>query len=250
MPWLDKIWVKNPIISRFLPAKNSPVVMFALERAQERVAEKMTENSNGHGAFPSSGYNSKDFMSCFLAARAKDPTIPEWFVTAWTTSNVLAGSDTTAIMLRAIVYFLIKNPTSLQKLQHELHHARALDQLSEIVTWKESRSLKYLDACVKEAGRLHPAIGLTLERVVPRGGATICGQFFEEGTKIGMNPWVIHRDKGIFGADADRWNPDRWLGDAERVTLMENCLLTVSTWRVGLARLKLRSGQSTVWIGE
>jgi cytochrome P450 len=225
MPWLDKIWVKNQFVSRLLPAKNSPVVMFALARAQERIAEKQDSDSPD----VASSYNSKDFMSRFLAARAKDPSIPEWFVTAWTTSNVLAGSDTTAIMLRAIIYFLITNPVSLQKLEHELRQALSQGQLSDIVTWKESRNLRYLDACVKEAGRLHPAIGLTLERVVPCGGATICGQSFEAGTIIGMNPWVVHRDREVFGADANQWNPDRWLDtDAERVTLMENCLLTVS----------------------
>ncbi|KAJ5471015.1 Cytochrome P450, partial [Penicillium desertorum] len=223
MPWLDKIWVKNQFVSRLLPAKNSPVVMFALARAQERIAEKQGSDSPD----AASSYNSKDFMSRFLAARAKDPSIPEWFVTAWTTSNVLAGSDTTAIMLRAIIYFLITNPVSLQKLEHELRQALNQGQLSDIVTWKESRNLRYLDACVKEAGRLHPAIGLTLERVVPCGGATICGQSFKAGTIIGMNPWVVHRDREVFGADAGQWNPDRWLDtDAERVTLMENCLLT------------------------
>lgn len=232
MPWLDKIWVKNPFVSRLLPAKNSPVVMFALARAQERIAEKQVLGSGSGDAAASSGYNSKDFMSRFLAARAKDPSIPEWFVTAWTTSNVLAGSDTTAIMLRAIIYFLITNPASLRKLEHELRQARSQDQLSDIVTWKESRNLRYFDACVKETGRLHPAIGLTLERVVPSGGAMICGQSFEAGTTIGMNPWVIHRDKDVFGADVDHWNPDRWLDtDTERVTLMENCLLTVSNPR-------------------
>ncbi|CAI7666743.1 unnamed protein product [Penicillium bialowiezense] len=223
MPWLDRIWVKNPFVSRLLPEKNSPVVMFALARAQERIAEKL----HGSGSQDASGYNSKDFMSRFLDARAKDPSIPEWFVTAWTTSNVLAGSDTTAIMLRAIIYFLLTNPASLRNLEHELRQAHSQGQLSEIVTWKESRNLKYLDACVKEAGRLHPAIGLTLERVVPRGGATICGQFFEQGTNIGMNPWVIHRDKEVFGADAAEWNPDRWLDpDMEKVTRMDNSLLT------------------------
>ncbi|KAJ5174237.1 Cytochrome P450 [Penicillium canariense] len=227
MPWLDKIWAKNSFVSRLLPAKNSPVVMFALERAQERIAEKLLQGSDSQEAASSSGYNSNDFMSRFLATRVKDPSIPEWFVTAWTTSNVLAGSDTTAIMLRAIIYFLITNSASLQKLERELGQARSQGQLSDIATWKESRNLRYLNACVKEAGRLHPAIGLTLERVVPRGGATICGQFFEEGTNIGMNPWVIHRNKEVFGADANHWNPDRWLDtDAERVTLMENCLLT------------------------
>ncbi|KAI0476857.1 cytochrome P450 [Xylaria cf. heliscus] len=217
MPWLDSLWVKNPIISRFMPEKNNPIVSFALARGNERQDGK-------HG---SPGYNSRDFMSRFVEARAKDTSkIPEWYVTAWATSNVLAGSDTTAIVLRSIIYFLLKNPQSLLKLQQELSLAQSEGRLSDIVTWKQSRDLPYLDACVKEAGRLHPPIGLLLERVVSKGGVTLCGKYFKEGTVVGMNPWVVHRNKDVFGHDADQWNPDRWLGDMERRILMEKSLLT------------------------
>jgi len=110
----------------------------------------------------------------------------------------------------------------------ELKQARSEGQLSNIVTWAESRRLNYLDACVKEAGRLHPAIGLPLERIVPEGGAQICGKHFEAGTVVGMNPWVIHRNRDIFGYDVYEWNPDRWLGDEAKRREMERCLLTVS----------------------
>ncbi|KAK3994997.1 putative cytochrome P450 pisatin demethylase-like protein [Cladorrhinum sp. PSN332] len=219
MPWLDKLWVKNPYIRRFLPESTSPVVAFALERARERANIFDVEKGGNK-------YNSKDFMSRFLDARANNPEIPEWFVTAWATSNVLAGSDTTAIMMRSIFYFLLKNPESLKKLMDELKEARREGRLSDIVTWKESRSLPYLDACVKEAGRLHPVIGLPLERVVPEGGVELCGTHIAEGTVVGMSPWVVHQDRDIFGADAAEWNPDRWLGDKERRMTMERCLLT------------------------
>lgn len=30
-------------------------------------------------------------------------------------------------------------------------------------------------------------------------------------TVIGTNPWVIHRDKEIFGEDVDAFRPERWL---------------------------------------
>lgn len=95
MPWLDKIWAKNSFVSRMLPEKSSPVVSFAMARAHERAGTNPIQD----GEKSTTGINSRDFMSRFLEARAKDPTIPEWFVAAWTTSNVLAGSDTTAIML-------------------------------------------------------------------------------------------------------------------------------------------------------
>ncbi|KAK4189133.1 putative cytochrome P450 pisatin demethylase-like protein [Podospora australis] len=220
MPWLDKLWVKNRLIRRFLPESDSPVVKFALARARERT-------NIGEAEKTASPYNSKDFMSRFLEARVKNPEIPEWFITAWTTSNVLAGSDTTAIMMRSIIYFLLKHPESLEKLMAELAQAHSEGRLSEITTWKESRDLPYLDACVKEAGRLHPVIGLPLERVVPKGGVELCGRHVPEDTVVGMNPWVIHRSEEVFGPDVDKFYPDRWLRvDKEKRAEMERCLLT------------------------
>ena len=39
----------------------------------------------------------------------------------------------------------------------------------------------------------------------------ICGYYFPAGSIVGMNAWVIHRNRDIFGPDADEFNPDRWL---------------------------------------
>lgn len=80
MPWIDRLWVKNSYISRFMPEKNNPVVSFALARGFER--QRGLDEKHG-----SSGYNSRDFMSRFLEARVKDKDVPEWYVTAWATSN-------------------------------------------------------------------------------------------------------------------------------------------------------------------
>lgn len=146
-------------------------------------------------------------------------------LTVWTTSNVLAGSDTTAILLRSIVYFLLRHPPSLHRLLAELDAT----PLSFPVSWAESRDLPFLDAVIKEAGRLHPAKGLPLERVVPEAGATICGKFMPQGTVVGISAWVCHRDQGVFGADAEEWRPERWVDiDGEERKRMERALLTVS----------------------
>lgn len=219
MPWLDRLWLKNPIVNWFLPVKNSPIVAFAQARAQERSSVSKESLSE---------YNSKDLMSRFIDIQAQDPKIPPWYVLAWTTSNVLAGSDTTAIMLRAIIFSILTHPETEKKLLMELKQARRENRLSEIVTWQESRSLPYLDACIKEAGRLHPAVGLLLERVVPAEGVELCGKTFAPNTVVGMNAWVVHRHEGVFGEDAAQWNPDRWLCSKERSASMERCLLTVS----------------------
>lgn len=33
----------------------------------------------------------------------------------------------------------------------------------------------------------------------------------QEQTIIGANPWVIHRQKQIFGEDCETFRPERWL---------------------------------------
>lgn len=81
---------------------------------------------------------------------------------------------------------------------------------------------------MKEAMRCHPGVSYPLERVVPPGGANLCGVHLNEGTIVGVNPVVIHRDTSIFGEDALQFNPERWLGnDTEHIKSMDRHLMTV-----------------------
>lgn len=125
--------------------------------------------------------------------------------------NVNAGSDTTAISLRALFYYLARNPKCLTRLLQEIDERDEAGKLSASVTFAESQDMPYFQACLKEAMRMHPAVGLSLERVVPIGGITISGHFIPAGTIIGANPWVVARDKEVYGEDADIFRPERWL---------------------------------------
>ncbi|KAF7526024.1 hypothetical protein G7054_g10901 [Neopestalotiopsis clavispora] len=135
--------------------------------------------------------------------------------------NVGAGSDTTAISLSATFYYLLKNPSTLQRLREEVLTKAEQGQLSEKPTFKETLDMPYLQAVIKEALRLHPATGLPLERVVPEGGATISGRFFPAGTIVGVNTWVEHRNSSIWDDDANEFRPERWLiDDSEKLSFM------------------------------
>ncbi|KAI1630389.1 cytochrome P450 [Exophiala viscosa] len=129
---------------------------------------------------------------------------------------IFAGSDTTAIAMRSILYFLMKNPKYYKKLQDEIDEATARGELSTpTVRFSEASKLPYLIACCKEGMRMHPSVGFTLPRTVPAGGKEISGRYFPAGSKVGIYSGVIHLDKSIFGDDADVFNPDRWIeGDA------------------------------------
>jgi cytochrome P450 len=88
--------------------------------------------------------------------------------------------------------------------------------------------LKYLDAVVNESCRIHLAVGLLLERVVPLQGATICGELIPGGTIVGCNAWVLHQNKQVFGDDAHIYRPERWLesegADPARIAKMKSSI--------------------------
>lgn len=144
-------------------------------------------------------------------------------------ANITAGSDTTASTLSGMLYLLLAHPRVLAKLQAEVRDFTASGRLSERPTFKEGQQMPYLDAVLKESLRLHSAVGLPLWRVVPAGGVHIAGHFIPEGTNIGLNAWVAHRNPEVWGRDADEFRPERWLeaqaeaeaGNRERLQRME-----------------------------
>jgi hypothetical protein len=221
MPWLDYVWINNPI-KRFLRGKGvSPGAAFAMARVQERRQALLIEKSKDWND------TSRDFLSRFLEIEEKE-SVPPYAVAAWAGSNITAGSDTTGIYLRTLFHELLTHPESRDRLRRELDTAASQGSLSILATWGETSKLPYLDACIKEAGRLHPPFALPYERVVPAGGASLCGARVGEGTVVGMSAWAVHRDEELFGADSDRWRPERWLEvGPERKREMENGLLMV-----------------------
>jgi cytochrome P450 len=153
-----------------------------------------------------------DFVSKFLKAREADPQkMTRTDIFTMCQSNIGAGSDTTAITLSAILYYLLKNPATYNRLLEEINSGISEGRISDPITFKEANQLPYLQAVIKEALRLHPATGLPMGRVVPPSGAMITNRNFPGGATVGINSWVAHRNKSVYGSDADVWRPERWL---------------------------------------
>jgi cytochrome P450 len=77
-------------------------------------------------------------------------------------------------------------------LRAEIDEQDAAGNLSNPIQFREAQGLPYLQAVIKEALRLHPATGLPLGRVVPKGGAEIAGHFFPERVRLVFSGIVIH----------------------------------------------------------
>lgn len=231
MPWLDFLLLKNPVLL-FLDSLGFklfafPITTFAKVNMNERLEEIAASKSGGQEEMGRRG----DLLSMFLKAQADRPDfMTDERVLVMAVSMAFAGSETTAISLAAVFYYLSKNPCCYYKLKEEIEagvgDGTIENRPNGLVTWAESQKLPYLDACIKEAFRLHPAAGLPLERVTPPQGVEICGEQIPGGTIVGCSAWVIHRRKEIYGENVDHYRPERWLeAGQEQLKEMNACML-------------------------
>ncbi|KAF2806023.1 cytochrome P450 [Mytilinidion resinicola] len=208
--------IKNPILHVLRPTSN--ILSFTLKQIQEH--EKSPEK------------NSRDLLSRFIEARQKYPDIvDDDLLHDYTNTNVAGGSDTTAIMLRTLVFNITTRKQVLDKVVAEIStvmKARPKDTDPDTpITWAEGLSMTYYQACLKEAMRYHPPTAQILPRVVPQGGVELCGVYLPAGTNVGCNAWTVHRDKQLYGEDADEFRPERWLEvSSEQAKKMEALLFT------------------------
>ncbi|KAK4937742.1 hypothetical protein LTR10_021687 [Elasticomyces elasticus] len=213
VPYLHKLLLGNPILPYLVPKLEdiNQVLKFSLDRIRERNSDKESRH--------------EDFLSKLYTAKA-DGKMSEADTVRHSSANVFAGSDTTAVALRATIDGLLLRPECYRKLQAEIDRKREQGELSSPVKYSEAQQMPYLQAVLKEAMRWHPSVAMLLERHVPKGGTILCGIPIPANTIVGVNPWVVQRDRTIFGDDAHVFRPERWLeADTERFKIMDRAFL-------------------------
>jgi cytochrome P450 len=225
------LFLKNPIILLLdrlgFKLFAFPITTFAKANMTERLEEIAASKSHGQEEIGRRG----DLLSMFLKAQADRPDfMTDERVLVMAVSMAFAGSETTAISLAAVFYYLLKNPRCYYKLKEEIdggvENGTIENRGDGLVSWSESQKLPYLDACIKEAFRMHPAAGLPLERVTPPQGVEICGRHIPGGTIVACSAWVMHRRSEVYGDDVDHYRPERWLeAGQEQLKEMNACML-------------------------
>ncbi|TLD11447.1 hypothetical protein PspLS_11952 [Pyricularia sp. CBS 133598] len=122
---------------------------------------------------------------------------------------VVAGSETTATALSGILYYLLKTPNAMKKVQDEIRNT--FSQEDEI-NYISAQKLNYLTACIREGLRIYPAIPSTVPRVTPKEGSVIFGEHVPANTKLDIWQWPMSLSEEYF-RDANKFVPERWLGD-------------------------------------
>ena len=119
---------------------------------------------------------------------------------------VLAGHETTALVLFYTFYLLAQSPESADRLAAELR-----DVLGDRPpTAADVPNLRYTEWVVRESMRLYPpAWGIAREALAD---CEIGGYHVPKGTQLFMIQWLVHRD-GRWFDDPEAFRPERWDND-------------------------------------
>ncbi|MCJ1246503.1 hypothetical protein MMC30_003711 [Trapelia coarctata] len=154
VPWL--YWLHDSLIPLLgnrlgIGARHGSLRTFASQEIQDRMSR---------------GTDHQDILAKLFAVQKEKPNeMNDMGVISMATSNIFAGSDTTAISIRSIVYHLCKNPQYKRKLVDEIDLQQQTGKLSIPAKLKEAKNMPYLQACLYEGLRCHPAVGMSLPRV-------------------------------------------------------------------------------------
>ncbi|KAF7187825.1 Bifunctional cytochrome P450/NADPH--P450 reductase [Pseudocercospora fuligena] len=156
------------------------------------------------------GPQKKDLLDAML--NGKDPKTGEKLSNENIINNMItflvAGHETTSGMLSFTLFYLLKNPKTLQRAQQEVDSVVG----SSPIQFKHIKELKYIEAALREALRLCPTtVGFSVSPVPgTQGPVTLAGKYVLPpeavimilGTRSG-------RDPKIFGEDATEFKPER-----------------------------------------
>ncbi|KAF7533928.1 hypothetical protein G7054_g6664 [Neopestalotiopsis clavispora] len=193
---VDRFLGKNPLCPFQLPTPQNIV---------SRCVKMITDRAED----PRDDRSAADMLDRFLEAKREHPdALDDTDIIGYVMNIFAAGSDTSASLEKAAIYYVLRNPEALRKLRVELDAAIT----SFPPKYRDIRRLPYLNAVIRESLRIHPPVGVLLERVVPSSGLQLQdGRCIPSGTIVGMNAWVLTRNKETFDNDVDTFRPERWL---------------------------------------
>ncbi|KAF2102795.1 cytochrome P450 [Rhizodiscina lignyota] len=123
---------------------------------------------------------------------------------------IVAGSETTASSLSALMNNLLRYPRAFEKLKQEVRSKFKSE--NEIRLAAVADEMPYLNACLEEGLRIFPPAPIGFLRTIQKGGDTIDGTFIPGGTAVSVSSWCAHHSPTNF-KNPDEFIPERWLDE-------------------------------------
>lgn len=119
---------------------------------------------------------------------------------------LIAGYETTALTISFAVLLLAMHPEIDAKIADELNENY---EIGDVITHEMMRKLTFLDMVVKETLRLLPTVPVTCRGTTKKTCIEKIGKI-PKGTTMIASFYNLHRDKDVWGEDADEFNPERF----------------------------------------
>lgn len=129
---------------------------------------------------------------------------------------LIAGSETTASVMRVTLLSILSSPPVYQKLKATVKEAVSNGTVSSPISYEEAKGIPYLRAVIYEGLRMRPGAVGAFSKLVPPQGETFHGVFIPGGTLVGMNIPSLLRSTEVFGPDPSHFRPERWLEVADK----------------------------------
>lgn len=121
-----------------------------------------------------------------------------------------AGHETTASSMTWAIYMLCCHPEVQTRLRQEVRERLpSLDDSTASISSLDIDRMPYLNAVCSEVLRYLSPVPMTLREAA--SDTTIQGQHVPKGTRIILAPSATNKDLALWGPDATKFNPDRWL---------------------------------------
>ena len=125
---------------------------------------------------------------------------------------LIAGHETTSGLMSFTLHFLMNHPDVLEKAVEEVDRVFGRD-ISVQPTLKQVNQLTYVNQLLLEALRLWPTAPAF--SVYPYKDEVIGGKYkLKERTFTTVLTLMLHRDKSVWGDDAEKFNPDNFSREA------------------------------------
>ncbi|HEX4946888.1 MAG TPA: cytochrome P450, partial [Blastocatellia bacterium] len=156
-----------------------------------------------------------DMLSCMFTGvdRKTGEKLDDLNIRYQVLTFLIAGHETTSGLLSFAIYALLKHPEVLAKAYDEVDRVMGSD-LSARPTYAQVTQLQYISQILKETLRLWPtapAYGIAAKEETIIGGKYKIKPHHNVTILLPM----LHRDKCVWGEDAEIFNPDNFSPEAE-----------------------------------
>jgi cytochrome P450 len=127
-------------------------------------------------------------------------------------TNSVDRHETTAGALTWALYLLATNIDAQERLRNEVReNLPSLDEEDVVMDAAKIEALPFLNAVIHETLRLYPGVPVTVREAMV--DTSIMGYPIAKGTHVMLVPWAINRSPELWGPDANKFTPERWIGE-------------------------------------